>query len=222
MCNGRMLNGRMRTTITLLTVLLLMSVGCSENTKARVRATMAVSSMAETREEIVKGQTQAYDMITTLRNLQKPDSDIKATFSSMKGQIADIKVQRERIRNRAVDMRARSSAYQNKWREEIMKISDPTLADAAKARADQVAARYDHIIDLSNEAAAEYEPFIRLLTEQETYFSNDLTRAGVTAAKPAMDKTIAQGELLNTKLNELVEQMNIMTATMTPTGRVPQ
>ncbi|HEX3358693.1 MAG TPA: DUF2959 family protein [Tepidisphaeraceae bacterium] len=194
--------------------------GCTQDAGQK-RADLAVNTMADTRAEIVKAQNQIYGTLNTLREIQKPASDLKAGFETLKTQIADIRAQRDVIRDRGDDMRTRSAAYQNAWRDEIMKITDPTLQGTAKERADDVGTMYQQLIADATEAKADYEPFIRKLDELQTYLSNDLTRAGVEKAKPSFDDAIAQGETLHAKVNDLVREMNILTATMSPTGKIP-
>ncbi len=195
--------------------------GCS-NDPGRTRAKGAVTSLADTRDEIIDARRKVSATLTDLRTFQKDNADLKKSFDTYKTDVADLESQRDDVRERLADMNERAVEYRTQWQADTMGLRDPNLRGSAQDRAKMVGDRYDQISASATEVRNEYAPYVAELGELQTYLSNDLTRPSINAAGPTFEKTINQGELLNRKLDVLLDQLNTLAAAITPTGQPPQ
>jgi chromosome segregation ATPase len=206
---------------TYASILTILLVGCAQLKGPNSAARKTVASLADTRAEVVKGRNELSDVLVTLQAIQKPDANLQAEFAKLKAQVKSAEAQRMTVYDRAEDMRARADEYSKKWQAEITEISDPELKATAQDRANRVRDRFGTIATLSNDAREAYDPFISNIKDIEKYLTADLTPVGVRAAKASFDKVQTAGDALNKKLDLLIEELNIVSARMSSTGKVP-
>jgi chromosome segregation ATPase len=192
--------------------------GCASPSQKSAEQTRA--SLADTREEIVKARNELSETMASLQAIQKPDANLQVSFEQLKKQIKDLQDQRMRIYDRAQDMRAHQDEYSKQWQAEIMQMSDPQAQATAKDRAARLRDRFGTIATLGNDAREDYDPLIKDIKDLESYLGSNLSRSGVQMAKPSFDKVQQDGSALAQKLDALIQEMNIVTAKMSPDGKV--
>jgi chromosome segregation ATPase len=190
--------------------------GCSSKDPGQKRSSKAVGGLQATKLELANSRKQVDETIAALNTLETAQGDLRPAFDKYKEEVKDLENAAKSARERAADMRARSAEYQKKWAEEMSKVTNPDLKAAAAARADKVRSRYATIQSQAQDVRAAYEPFMRDLKDVQTYLSNDLTPAAITAAKPVFDKAKASGRNLQQKADVLSAEMESVSAEMSP------
>jgi predicted nucleic acid-binding Zn-ribbon protein len=188
--------------------------GCgSSGGKKSDSSAKAVSSITNTRNELVKAKTEVTQANASLDKLQA-GGDVQKSFSQFSKEAGDVKAAGERARARAKDMQDRGRAYIAAWEQEMAQVSSPELRASAEARRANVRESFGGISKAAHSTREAYEPYMKGLTELQTALAADLTPAGVTAAAPAMQKTKADGEVLNQRLDALIAELDKVGAGM--------
>jgi type IV pilus biogenesis protein CpaD/CtpE len=194
-----------------------LAAGCAKD-EGRERSGKAVGTLKETRAELANASKQVDEVLAAASGVQSGQGDLKAAYDKYKKEVAQTEEAAQDSRKRAQDMRARSAEYQNKWQQEMSKVTNPDLKAAAQARAAKVRGRYEMISAKAQDARAAYEPFMTDLKDLQTYLSNDLTPAAVQAASPVFEKVNASGQVLKQKLAALRQELDDVAAEMSPSG----
>ena len=177
----------------------------------------AVGSIHATRQELVKAKQEiqqanaALDKLTAGGNLQQ-------SFTQFTKEVAEVNAGGKRARARAQDMRERGRQYVTNWEKEMDQISNPELKAGAQQRRASVKQNYDSITAAAQTARDAYDPYLRDLQDIQRALANDLTPAGVDAAKPAIDKAKANGETLQQRLDALIARLDEVGGSMSSAG----
>lgn len=196
--------------------LIVVVAGCTS--PARQRSERAVASLENTREELSRGTTEIDEVLVTLDRLEARPADLKPAYSTFRSQVRSLEGRADAVGRRVRDMRVRSSEYSTKWQSQNDSISNPDLRATAEERAERVRSRYDQIDSRAQEVRAAYDPFITELRDLETFLSNDLTYAGVNAAKPVFDAARSRAAELKAKVADLVSDLDETYVRLSPTS----
>jgi predicted nucleic acid-binding Zn-ribbon protein len=192
-------------------------MGCASDA-GRERSGKAVGGLKATRDELAAGRKQIDEVLAALDSLQNAQGDLRPAYNKYKDEVKQTEDKAKDIRARAADMRARADEYQQKWQEEMSKVSNPDLKAAAQARSARIRERYSAIAAAADEVRTAYQPFIKDLKDVQTYLSNDLTPAALSAARPVFDKARSAGQKLQAKADTLATEMNDVAADLSPTA----
>ncbi|HVT89171.1 MAG TPA: DUF2959 family protein [Tepidisphaeraceae bacterium] len=197
----------------------MLSIGCA----SQGGASKAVSSIVDTRIEVVKAQNRLNETLAALDNLQKAGgTELPSAYDKFKSAMDDTREQKKRAEERAVSMRENSAEYQKKWEEEVTVLNNPDLKTSAEQRVANVREGYADIRETATDCRQQYAVLDSDLMDINRYFSNDLNAASLEKAKPVIATALQHGQSLHARLNDLVIQMNRLSAEMNPTGRVPE
>lgn len=186
--------------------------GCGPNDPAKERSAKAVSGLRDTREELAAARTQVDKTQAALDRLQTAPADRRLEFDAYKEQVKAIESQAKSIAERTADMQSRGAEYQQKWAADAAQLSDPSLKANVQSRAAKVRGRYVIIAAKGQAARAAYQPYIRDLTDVQTFLSGDLSPAAVQSAGPVIQKARADGQLLKQKLDDLSGELDSVAA----------
>ena len=187
--------------------------GCGSSGGKSESSAKAVNSLTATRNEIAKAKTQVQQANTALDNLQA-GGDLNKSFSNYTKEVGDIKAAGDRAKGRAKDLQERQKQYIAAWQKETQDVSSPELRASAEARRAKVRESFDKISGAAAGARDAYQPYLKGLQDIQTALKADLTPAGVDAAKPAIMKTKADGEVLMQRLDALVAELDAVGAGM--------
>jgi hypothetical protein len=199
--------------------------GCGDNggwNPFQPSAKQTVNSIVDTRKEIVKAQNDLEKTLASLDELEHATGDVRPSYERFKKSFADTQAQADRARARAQDFREHRDEYLKAWEDEVSKINNPDLQTTAKQRVAAVKERFDAIHDVAQNCREAYGPFINDLNDVQRYFASDLTPDAVRKASPVIDQARKDGGALMGKLNDLILQMNVISADLTPTGKIPE
>jgi uncharacterized coiled-coil DUF342 family protein len=193
--------------------------GC-DTTKGYRQADKTGAGIAEFREEITKGKT-AID--ATMKSL----SDVAATantnprkaFEQYSKDVANLDSSADKIRKRAQSMKEQGEAYFKQWETELTQVNNPDIRKLAEERRAKLQETFQSIRKYTEPLKQQFEPWMSNLKDLEKYLANDLTIAGVDAAKPLFTKTTDGGLEVQKSMDALVAELNTIAATITPAGQ---
>lgn len=199
--------------IVLVSTLIL--AGCAN--PARQRSERAISTLDSTRNELNAGTAQINDVLATLDQLEARPADLKPVYQKYVRQVNGLESRADAVSRRVRDMRARSADYSTGWQAEAQTIGNPELRAAATQRNERVSDRWNEIDSRAQDVRAAYDPFINELRDLETFLSNDLTYAGVSAARPVFDTVRSRAAELKERVSGLVRELDETYARLSPT-----
>jgi chromosome segregation ATPase len=181
-----------------------------------------VSSLVDTRVEVVKAQNDLTETLMSLDGLEKATGDVRPAYDRFNKALASVEQDKKAAEKRASSMRENSAEYQKKWEEETSVINDPNLKTSAQERVEHIRQRYGTIRDIALDCRKQYATLHSDLIDINRYLQNDLNAPAIEKIKPNIATARKDGDALNARLNDLVAQMNELTAEMNPSGKVPE
>jgi hypothetical protein len=205
---------RASATALALTVACALGTGCSSSDGRTEQSKNAVASMSNTRSELNKAKAEVQRANASLDALAA-GGNLEPAYKQYTASVSSLKSQGDRARQRGQQMRANQRAYVENWQKEMATISDPDLKAGAAARQQAIKANFDHLSATAQAVGDAYRPYLATLQEIQKALANDLTPAGVDAAKPAMAKASAQGQALSGRIDNLIAELDDMRGGMT-------
>jgi chromosome segregation ATPase len=187
--------------------------GCGSSGGKSESSQKAVNSLTSTRDQIAKAKVEVQQANTALDNLQA-GGDVNKSFKAFTKEVADIKAAGDRAKSRAKDLQERQKQYIAQWQKETQDVSSPELRASAEQRRAQVRENFDKIAAAAAGARDAYQPYLKGLQDLQSALAADLTPAGVDAAKPVIQKTKADGDVLIQRIDALVAELDSVGAGM--------
>ena len=183
--------------------------GCGSSSSGGRTASskQAIESLRGTRQELAKAKTEVQQTNGSLDKLAS-GGNLEQSYQQYTRQVAEMKASGERAKARGQDMRNRTRQYVAAWQKEMDQISSPELRAGASERRAKVQANFDQITASARATGDAYRPYLQNLQEIQKALANDLTPAGVDAARTAIDKAKAQGETVQQKLDALIAELD--------------
>jgi hypothetical protein len=190
-------------------------------TKGYKGADKTGAGIAEFRDEITKGKT-AID--ATMKSLgavaTSATTDPRKAFDQFTKDLAHLESTAEKIRKRAQDMREQGQAYFKQWEQELATVSNPEIRALAEQRKAKLQGTFESIRKYTEPLKAQFDPWMSDLKDLQKYLGQDLTIAGVDAAKSLFTKATNEGFEVQKSMDGLVAELNTVAATITP-AKVP-
>lgn len=195
-----------------------LGTGCSSTGSSNYKkADKTGAGIAKFRDEVVKGKNAVDATMTSLGNVaENADTDPRKSFEQFKKDVANLDSTANDIRKRAADMQAKGQAYFKQWEEELAKVTNPEIRKLAEERRTKLQETFAAVRKHSDPLKAQFEPWMSDLKDLVTYLGNDLTVAGVDAAKGLIKKTTNEGYEVQKSMDALVGELNTIAATITP------
>jgi len=121
-----------------------------------------------------------------------------------------------KVRKRGQDMQQQGQVYSNQWEKQMADVQNAEIGNLAQQRRAKLQATFDEIKKHAEPLRAQFDPWMSNLKALQRHLSNDLTIAGVDAAKSLFVKTQAEGLDVQKSMDALVAELNTVTATLTP------
>lgn len=193
-----------------------MLAGCETNGGRQAKvARKADTSLADTRQELVKADQQVNRTLAAMAQLQSQPRDLRQAYRAFTGEVSETRKQSEDAREQAQKMREQWRVYINDWEQSIDQIRSPEVRAGAVDRRQAVREEYNQIREVAREFEQAYEPFLRDLRDIERTLGLDLTMDGVTAAQPAFEAARQSGEQLRQRIDQFIGQLDTTTARRT-------
>ncbi len=193
--------------------------GCG-TTKGYKQADKTGASIAEFRDEIVKGKAAIDATMKSLGDIAATaNTDPRKAFSQFSKDVANLDTTADKIRKRAQSMKEQGEAYFKQWETELTQVNNPEIRTLAEQRKAKLQETFSSIRKYTEPLKAQFEPWMSNLKDLEKYLGNDLTIGGVDAAKPLFTKTTDGGLEVQKSMDALVAELNTISATITPAGK---
>lgn len=190
--------------------------GCG-TTSGYKQADKTGAGIAEFREEIINGKKAVDATMEALGQVSaSANTDPRKAFELYSKNVANLEATAEKIRKRADSMREQGQAYFKQWEQELATVSNPEIRKLAEERKVKLQAAFESIRKYTEPLKAQFNPWMSDLKDLEKYLSNDLTIAGVDAAKDLFTKTTHEGLDVQKSMEGLVAELNTISATITP------
>ena len=190
--------------------------GCG-TTAGYKKADKTGAGIAEFRGEILNGKHAIDDTVKGLDAIAaSATKDPRKSFGQFSKSVANLEATANKARKRSADMKAQGKAYFAQWEKQMAEVQNAEIRNLALQRKSQLQATFDSIRQVAEPLKAQFNPWMSDLKDLEKYLANDLTIAGVDAAKGLFAKTRADGSEVQKSMDALVAELNTVAATITP------
>jgi gas vesicle protein len=197
--------------------ILALLAGCATQGRQAKEVRRTVTSMQNTRQELVRAQLQADDVLVAMDQLGSASSEtLPQAYKTFTSQVSQTVRQADTARNRAGEMRQRWREYIAGWEKEIDQLATPELREGAAERRLAVRKNYDRLRDAARALDAAYEPFLTQLQDIQKALSLDLTPAGVQAAQPALEIARTSAAALKQRIADFIAELDQVLAVSPP------
>ena len=173
--------------------------------------------IADFRAEIGKGK-QAID--AAMKSLDQialtATTDPRKAFEQYSKSVANLESTAAKARKRSQDMKEQGKAYFAQWEKQMAEVKNAEIRNLAAARKAKLQETFDTIAKVAGPLKSQFDPWMSDLKDLEKYLANDLTIAGVDAAKSLIAKTEDEGRDVQKSMDALVAELNTVAATITP------
>ena len=175
------------------------------------------AGIAEYRDEVINVKT-AVD--TTLQSMDQievtADTDPRKAFERFSADVAALDSAAAKAEKRGQDMKAQGEAYFAHWEEQLAQLQNPAIRQLAEDRKAKLWGAFNNIKSVAEPLKAQFDPWQSDVKDLQKYLNNDLTIAGVDAAKSQFAKTKADGVEVGKSMDALVAELNSIAAALTP------
>jgi len=190
--------------------------GCASS-KGYKQADKTGEGIANFHKEVVNLK-KAVDgsMVSLTQITETAAADPRKAFEAFAKSVDKVEEARARVSKRAADVKAAGGQYFKQWESQLAAVNNPEirkLAEERKAKLNQI---FGGLSPKLEKAKGDFDPFLADLKDLRTFLSQDLTVAGVDAARPIITKTRQHGVTLQGSLDELIAEMNSISAQLTP------
>lgn len=179
--------------------ILLLTTACAMTGQERALATK--HGLIDTRQGIDSMKLQIEGISGALRQIEssgKGTGSATTAYTEFTSKLSALESTANDTRSRAESMKANGDAYFRKWEEELGTIKNPDIRKVSEDRRAELNAAYQKITESMFEARSQFQPYLSDLRDLKTYFSNDLTPAGIKAADPLIRRAVKEGDALQT------------------------
>jgi len=196
--------------------------GCG-TTSGYKQADKTGAGMAQFREEIINGN-KAID--ATMKALDEvaaqATTDPRKAFEQFSKAVKNLDSAAGKVRKSSEAMKAQGAAYFKNWEAQLAQVNNPEIRALAEQRKVRLQEAFEGIRKHGEPLKEQFTPWMSDLKDLEKYLSNDLTIAGVDAAKGLFSKASQGGMEVQKTMDTLIAELNTIAATITPAKVQPK
>jgi hypothetical protein len=175
------------------------------------------ASIAEFRDEILNIKKEAdATMVALDKVVTSATTDPRKAFKEFDKAVPRIDDAAKKAKKRAEDMKARGQEYFKQWEKELAEVNNEDIRKLAEERKAKLQATFGSIKSFMEPARDQFNTWLADLKDLQKYLGNDLTIAGVDAAKELISKTKAEGQGVQQSLDKVIAELNTIVATLPP------
>jgi len=201
--------------LTLLAAATLLT-GCG-TTSAYKQADKTGAGIADFRAEIVSAN-KAID--ATMRSLDDlaatANTNPRGAFARFSKNVKNLESTAAKMQKRSLSMQQKGQAYFKQWEQELATVNNPEVRRLAEQRKAKLQETFASIRKYTEPLKAQFDPWMSDLKDLQKYLSQDLTIAGIDAAKGLLAKTSNEGTEIQKSMDALVSELNTIAAALTP------
>jgi hypothetical protein len=194
----------------------LLFTGCG-STSGYKQADKTGQGIADFRAEVMNAKKAIDDTVKALDQVAvTAATDPRKAFEQFSKSIANLESAAAKTRKRGEDMKAQGQAYFAQWEKQLAEVKNEDIRKLAAERKAKLSETFENIKKVTEPLKAQFDPWMADLKDLQKYLSNDLTIAGVDAAKSLFAKAKASGLEVQKSMDALVAELNTVAATLTP------
>lgn len=175
------------------------------------------ASIAEFRDEILNVKKEVDATMAALDKIvTSATTDPRKAFKDFDKAVPGIEEAAKKAKKRAEDMKARGQDYFKQWEKELAAVNSPEIRQLAEQRKAKLQATFGSIRSFMEPARDQFNTWLADLKDLQKYLSNDLTIAGIDAAKELIGKTKTEGQAVQQTMDKVIAELNTIVATLTP------
>jgi len=180
-------------------------------------ADKAGASIAEFRDEIVDVKKEVDATLASVDKIvAQATVDPRKAFKEFEKNVPRIDSAAAKARKRATEMKEKGKTYFDKWEKELAAVNDPDIRKLAEERKATLQAAFAKIRSSMEPARDKFNTWLTDLKDLQKYLSNDLTIAGIDAAKDLIAKNKSEGLAVQQNLDSVIAELNTVVATIMP------
>lgn len=190
--------------------------GCG-TTAGYKQADKTGAGIAEFRDEVVKAQRAVNETVKALDQISATaNTNPRKAYEQFSGSVTTLEAAYGKAAKRGQEMKARGRGYFTEWEKQMGEVNNPQIRQLAMERKAKLSETFDSIQQLAEPLKVQFDPWVSNLRDLKTYLGNDLTIAGVEAAKSLFAKANTEGLEVQKSMDALVAELNTVAATITP------
>jgi hypothetical protein len=175
------------------------------------------ASIAEFRDEILKVKKEVDSTIVALDKIvTTAATNPRKAFKDFDKAVPRVDDAAQTAKKRAEDMKARGQAYFNQWEKDLESVNNADIRKLAAERKAKLQETFRSIRGFMEPARDQFNAWLADLKDLQKYLGNDLTIAGVDAAKELIGKTQTEGRGVQQSMDRVIAELNTIVATLTP------
>ena len=190
--------------------------GCG-TTSGYKQADKTGEGIAEFREAILNGKKAIDDTMNSLSQVAaSATTNPRKAFERYSKDVANLESAANDARKCSQEVKDKGKAYFAQWEKQLAEVKNPDIRALAVERKAKLQQAFDTIRQYAEPLKAQFNPWLSDLKDLRQYLANDLTIAGVDAAKPLFAKTQNEGFEVQKSMDALVSELNTVAASITP------
>jgi len=174
-------------------------------------------SIAEFRDEVVDVKKEVDATLASLDKIvAQATVDPRKAFKEFEKNVPRIDSAAGKARKRAADMKEKGKDYFSKWEKELAAVNDPDIRKLAEERKAKLQAAFSKIRSSMEPVRDQFHTWLTGLKDLQKYLNNDLTIAGIDAAKDLIAKNKSEGLAVQQSLDTVIAELNTVVATIMP------
>jgi flagellar biosynthesis chaperone FliJ len=173
--------------------------------------------IAECRDEVVDVKKAVDTAMAALDKIVAQAAvDPRKAFKEFDKSVPKIESAAAKARKRAEEMREKGKEYFTVWEKELAEVNDPKIRELAQQRKEKLQSTFDNIKTHLTPAKEQFNTWLTNCKDLQKYLNQDLTIAGIDAAKDLFAKTKTDGMALQQTLDKVITELNSVVAAITP------
>jgi high-affinity Fe2+/Pb2+ permease len=174
-------------------------------------------SIADFRDEIVDVKKQVDATLASLdRIVAQATVDPRDAFKDFEKDVPRIDSAAAKARKRATEMKEKGKDYFDKWEKELAAVNDSDIRKLAEERKAKLQAAFSKIRSSMEPVRDQFHTWLTGLKDLQKYLNNDLTIAGIDAARDLIAKNKSEGLAVQKNLDSVIAELNTVVATIMP------
>lgn len=195
----------------------LLLTGSAANAAAYKLADKAGASIAEFRDEIVNVKKEVDASMASLdKVVTQATVNPRKAYEEFKKSVPRVDSAAAKAKKQAEDMKAKGQDYFKQWEKELAGVNNPEVRKLAEERKTKLQATFAKIKETTEPARDLFNTFLADLKDLQVVLGQDLTIAGIDAAKDPIAKTKSEGAKVQQTLDKVIAELNTVVATITP------
>ena len=205
---------RMMTSIASGAALLL--VGCG-TTSGYKQADKTSAGIAEYRAEVVNLKHAVDETLRSMNQIElSANTNPRQAFEQFSRNVSVLDSTAAKAEKRGRDVNAQGQAYFDRWRLQLAQVQNAQIKQLGEDRKARLQGAFDGIKRAEERLKAQFDPWFSDLKDLRHYLNNDLTVAGVDAARRLLAETKRNGAEVEGSIDALVAELNSVAAAITP------